>query len=145
MPDPERPTSKIKSPDQCWTVDRMGRLLAGSSILMYIGLWMLLPSSLRWVPGALLILAGLQLVATALIGWCPLNKTLRWIGAKEREEVFLEQIRNEISSNELLNHSKGPSPKRNRCLSRQEAHRNRAQTDLLKAASAPATVKPGLK
>jgi len=38
-------------------------------------------------------LTGLQLVVTAVIGWCPFHELIKRLGVKDREEVFAEELR----------------------------------------------------
>ncbi len=68
-----------------WSVDRWGRLLAGSGVLLTTGLGIFIHP--LWL--AVTVLAALNLVVTALSGSCPLNVLLIRMGAKEREDLFL--------------------------------------------------------
>jgi hypothetical protein len=77
-----------RSPDASarpWSVDRWGRLLAGSGILLTTALGILHHPA--WLIGTLL--ASSNLVVTSLTGRCPLHDILIRLGAKEREDIFL--------------------------------------------------------
>ena len=68
-----------------WSVDRWGRLLAGSGILLMTALGILHHPT--WLVGTLL--ASANLVVTSLTDRCPLHDVLIRLGAKEREDIFL--------------------------------------------------------
>lgn len=78
-------------PRGAWTIDRCGRLLAGSFVVACMALAWLgwVPA---WIAGVAVAGAGLQLVLTSLLGWCPLQQMLRRLGFKEREEVAFEVL-----------------------------------------------------
>lgn len=87
------PATQQTSPDAAWTTDRCGRLLAGGSIGLCLGAAWLCGTGLTatlCAAGALAI--ALEQVFTALIGWCPFHQFMRWLGIKEREEVYAETI-----------------------------------------------------
>jgi hypothetical protein len=69
-----------------WAVDRWGRFISGSSMLVFTGLGLLLHNE-WWFIGTML--AAANLIITALSGWCPINRLLLRLGMKEREDIFL--------------------------------------------------------
>lgn len=68
-----------------WSVDRWGRLLAGSAILACTTLGIL--NHPVWLSGVLV--ASINLVVTSLTDRCFLHDMLIHLGAKEREDLFL--------------------------------------------------------
>lgn len=68
-----------------WSVDRWGRLLAGSFTLLFTTLGVL--HDPLWLAGTLL--GAANLVVTALTDRCLLRDVLLRLGAKEREDLFL--------------------------------------------------------
>ncbi|MCW8131589.1 MAG: methyltransferase domain-containing protein [Planctomycetota bacterium] len=75
---------------RCWTTDRWGRLISGASVIAFV-----LPEvCTAWTPLLLCALAaGAASAGSALAGWCPFHELLKWLGAKDREEVFAEGLR----------------------------------------------------
>jgi hypothetical protein len=67
-----------------WSVDRWGRLLAGSGILLMTVLSIVHHPA--WLMGTLL--ASANLIITALTDRCPVHDVLIRLGAREREDVF---------------------------------------------------------
>lgn len=99
-PDPLLPRAEDalgKVPRDAWTVDRVGRMIAGAFVLgsMLLALCGPLPV---WIGCAAGAFVGVQLIVTALIGWCPLQTCLRRLGLKEREEVYVASMRTARSS-----------------------------------------------
>ncbi len=80
-----------------WSVDRWGRLLAGSSILLMTALGVVHHPA--WLIGTLL--ASVNFVITSLTNRCVLHDLLIWAGAKEREDLFLPggSVRPECAKN----------------------------------------------
>jgi hypothetical protein len=74
-------------PRHYWTCDRWGRLLAGSVCGVCLAVGWLWPDS-RAVVWPLIGLTAVQLVVTALVGWCPLQEFVRRLGIPEREQVY---------------------------------------------------------
>ncbi len=68
-----------------WSVDRWGRLLAGSGILGFTVLGMCVHPA--WFAGTLL--ASLNLLITSFTNRCIFHDVLIRLGAKEREDLFL--------------------------------------------------------
>ncbi len=68
-----------------WSVDRWGRLLAGSAIVLTTALGILHHPA--WLIGTLL--ASTNLIITSVINRCPLHDLLIRFGAKEREDLYL--------------------------------------------------------
>ena len=79
---------------QPWSVDRWGRLLAGSSTLLFTAMGLL--HDPMWLAGTLL--GAANLVVTALTGHCVLRNLLVRLGAREREDLYLPggRIRPEV-------------------------------------------------
>ena len=73
---------KVRRPP--WSVDRIGRLLAGCAVLGFSLLAFFLHP--YWLLGALG--CAVQLTATALLDRCPMRFLLLRLGAKEREDLF---------------------------------------------------------
>ena len=67
-----------------WSVDRWGRLMAGSTVLLATGLGVFVHPAWLLVTG----FSALNLIITSLTGSCPLNKILIRLGAREREDLF---------------------------------------------------------
>jgi hypothetical protein len=83
----------VAIPRHCWTADRWGRLLAGSTSGLCLAAGWLWPGCQTWAWSLIGIIA-LQLVVTSLIGWCPLQELVRRLGIPEREEVYVRLQRN---------------------------------------------------
>jgi hypothetical protein len=69
---------------QIWSVERLGRLICGASLLMFGGLTFVHPA---WLIGTLLCAANL--VITSITDRCALRALLLRLGAREREDLFL--------------------------------------------------------
>ncbi|MCW8131348.1 MAG: DUF2892 domain-containing protein [Planctomycetota bacterium] len=82
---------RAEVPRGAWTADRLGRLLSGGFVLASMLIALLGPWP-AWIGCAAAAFAGVQLLVTSLVGWCPLQALLRRLGAKEREEVFAEAL-----------------------------------------------------
>ncbi|HYG78190.1 MAG TPA: DUF2892 domain-containing protein [Planctomycetota bacterium] len=67
-----------------WSVDRWGRLLAGTATLLFAGLAYL--HSPLWLGGC--ALTGFNQLVSALTDVCPVHAILIRCGAREREELF---------------------------------------------------------
>lgn len=68
-----------------WSVDRWGRLIAGGSVLVCTVLGLL--HNQLWLLGSLL--CAFNLVLTSFTDRCAVRSLLRWLGAREREDLFL--------------------------------------------------------
>jgi len=79
--DNNRCSSSAREP---WSVDRWGRLLAGSGILVFTTLGML--QNPAWFTGT--VLASLNLLVTSFTNRCIFHDLIIWLGAKEREDLF---------------------------------------------------------
>jgi DUF2892 family protein len=78
----DRASGCVRAP---WSVDRWGRLLAGCGILLTTALSIFHHPA--WLAGTLL--AAGNLVITSLTNRCPLHDLLIWLGAQEREDLYL--------------------------------------------------------
>ena len=83
-------SARLQKPDTVaktvpWSVDRWGRLLAGSGIMLATTLGIL--HNPAWL--GLALLSSGNLVLTSITDHCVLRNTLLRLGAREREDLFL--------------------------------------------------------
>ena len=93
---PEYLLQRAEVPRQAWTADRVGRLIAGMGFLLVGALAQWNPIDAPWLWWALALGMGAQIIMSTLVGWCPFHQMLRRAGVKEREEVFVQELRSQL-------------------------------------------------
>ncbi len=81
---PTRTAAAVAGGRRPWSVDRWGRLLAGSGVLFFTTLG--LAHHPLWL--FLTVAVAGSLVVTSLTDRCALRDFLIWLGAREREDLF---------------------------------------------------------